>query len=588
MKKILSLLFLVAITVTLSAQTGTGSVHDLFMKHRPLYKEHVHGVGAMKQNAERSGIVVPAPLINFSGNQAITVHRNLHNTTDTAVSFYFTQLFRNDQEFIDYLRGKISNLNDTALAQRELISALFDVTKYYFSNNTLIFDWQGSSAVFKKEMSFMGFLYSMHNAQCGNFFRHAITILIATHYFTLADFETIDVPGHSIGQIMNMNKPIFSDFDAGTGFSWDKNPSSPNGYADIDEIRQDTFLISDYYTRNGKVLVDTTNPYHLRSNYRRLLTGNPMQRGPLYGYVSPLQITSEVILPAHSDVTTQLGAVLLVFDMHDSTSFKRISNLKDTLQPIYQAGGCTWCIDSFLTVVAQEFRVDKSILTVQSLDFGMYNSATDQGKTFGELLAYEYERDAPPVWDITGSNIDTIVLGRDFKLPFLLLNTENISGAAQIGDTSFVSPAVFHLWDAGSSSPLVISSEVNYVQTGFIPPSQNWNVKVAVNAHPGMLSLFEEWGMNGDLVNNLTFETVVDLLSDQTTSIARDPQLFQWTMYPNPVKGSVVVVLPQAIDKITVCNTLGQPVMYFYSGSNNIETLVSGIYFVAGKKLVVL
>lgn len=588
MKKLATVLVLViAILITGNAQSYHAD-HNPLMEHGPLLIQKPSTHSKMKQYTERSGITIPAPTISFVGNQALRIQRSIHNPTDSALSFYFSHLFKNDQEFVDYLRAFVTNPTDTPQAQRELMSALFDVTKYYFSNNTLIFDWQNDTAVFKKEMSFIGFLYSMHNVQCGNFFRHAITILIATQYFTLADFETIAVPGHSIGQIKNMNKPIFSDFDAGTGFSWNKNSNSPNGYADIDEIRQDTFLINEYYSRNGVVLVDTTNPYHLRSNYRRLLTGNPLYRGPLYGYAPPVHMTSELILPAHSDVVTHIDNIILAFDVNDSSSINRVNNVIAALQPIYQAGGCTWCIDSFLTVLSQEFRIDKQLLNTQALAFTTFNSSTDQGKPFGDVFSYEYERETPPIWNLSGANQDTLVLGVDLQMPFLLLHAQGINGLARVGDTLFISPATFHLWDAGDTSPRVTSPEVNYIQHGFIPPSQGWNMTLAVNAHLGMLSLMEEWGV--DMINGtgLTFETEVDYLSTQVTAVTDiNKSKSRIGIYPNPAHTSLWVTGADDGVLIPLYNLLGEPVLQLHKGTNNVTQVSPGIYIAAQNKIVI-
>ncbi|MEI8223569.1 MAG: hypothetical protein WCG20_00425 [bacterium] len=588
MKKLLGVLVVMLIVIGAEAQSFSRTYNPL-LEHGPLHFKKIPKGVKMKQDPSRSGVSIPAPVINFTGNQVLRTQRSLHNTTDSTISFYFSHLFKNDQEFIDYLRGFITNPTDTAQSQRELMSALFDVTKYYFSNNTLIFDWQGDTAVFEKEMSFIGFLYSMHNVQCGNFFRHATTILIATQYFTIDDFETINVPGHSIGQIKNMQKPIFADFDAGMGFSWNKNPHSPNGYADIDEIRQDTLLINEYYARNGEVLIDTMKDNNRRTTYRGLLTGNPLYRQSFYGYVPPLQLTSEIVLPAHTDVVTTMDNLMLAFDVSDSTSLQRINNLIVTLQPIYQAGGCSWCMDSFLTVLAEEFRVDRQLLNVPAFSFVMYNSDTDQGKPFGEVFDYEYQRETPPVWNVSGSNVDTIVLGTALKMPFLLLNTQGISGLSLIGDTLFTSPAVFHLWDAGDTAPLVTSPEVNYIQSGFIPPSPGWNLTVAVNAHIGMLSPLESWQVDIQSGQGLTFETIVEQLSSPTVSvhdIAQDQQSV--TFFPNPARETIVVHLPKSSSMVWVYNVIGERVTQFYEGNNNIASLVPGVYFIQGKKLIIL
>ena len=588
MKRLLTVLVVVIMTIVAQAQSTVNG-------HNPLVDQTIFSAPPvikgvkMKQGASRSGLTIPGPVINFTGNQALRIGRTLRNTSDSTISFYFDHLFKNDQEFIDYLRGFITNPSDTPQAQRELISALFDVTKYYFSNNTLIFDWQGNSDVFKKEMSFIGFLYSMHNVQCGNFFRHAVTILIASHYFVLSDFETIDVPGHSIGQIMNVTKPIFTDFDAGTGFSWDKNVNSVNGYANIDEIRQDTFLINDYYKFHGKVLVDTTQSYQTRANYRHLLTGNPLNRGSLQGYVPPISMTGLIALPAHSLVETQISSIILAFDTKDSTSLYRISNLIAVLQPIYQAGGCTWCMDSFLTVITEEFHMDKQLLNAQPLFFVRYNSDTDQGKTFGSVFNYNYEREALPVWTISGSNTDTVKIGSDLMLPFLLLNAQGITGSAVVGDTVFTTPATFHLWDPGTASPLVTSPEVNYVQSGFIPPSHNWNMTVAVNAHAGILSLLEDWSVDIKSGQGLVFENQVTQLSTQVTGISTTgSEQLMFQMYPNPTQESVFLKLPEGVTILDVYDALGVKVLQMHNGQNSVASLSSGLYFVQGKKLVIL
>lgn len=533
-------------------------------------------------------IVAAAPLITFSGNQALLVERSITNTGDSAICWYFNHMFKNDGEVIDYLLSFVTDPYDTALAQRQLIAAWFDISKPNFSNNTIIFDWQGDSAVFKKEMSITGFLHSMHNVQCGNFFRHEVVALRKTGYFKLEDFETIDVPGHSIGQVKNMGRPIFTDSDAGTGFSWNKNPLSVNGYASIDDIRADTLLINEYYSYQGKVLVDTNSDYCTRSNYRNLLLGNPLWRSSCdpERYVEPIDMSAKYTLPGHSQIKTTLPSMMLALDLADSSSLLRLVAAFNTFQPQYQ-NGCNWCLDTLMHIIANEFRLSIEALIEYPIYFVMYNSNTDQGKTFGEVFDFDYERETMPVWNISGTNTDTVVLGRDLQMPLIALSVNGIQGTTVFGDTTFADSAAFYLWSAGDTSPLARNAIVNYLQSGFLPPSQQWEIQVAVNAHPAMLSPLNNWEMAvecGTATDLVPVTTVTFLsLNNALTSIPDVSHSTQSILYPNPAQNGVTYTLTEPIGLYDMYGNLVQ-VLHF--GVNDISFLPQGVYIVNKHKLV--
>lgn len=587
-QKIFLVTILSIVLMSVTAQKSATATFPHFFGTQKKMQKGIPLTNNAPVGARSNTITITAPRITFSGNQALLVERSIANTSDSTVCWYFGHMFKNDQEVVDYLRSFITKPYDTALAQRELIAAWFDISKVYFTNNTLIFNWMGDTATFKKEMSVTGFLQSMHNVQCGNFFRHSMPVLIHTGYFTKTDFETIDVPGHSIGQIQNMNRPIFTDFDAGSGFSWNRNPLSPNGYANIDDIRTDTLLIQDYYSHNGKIFVDT-NEWGTRSRYRNLLLGNPMYRQIFPHYVEPFNMTAEYRLPAHATIRTELPSMMLALDVADSTSLYTLMAAFDTLTVQYQ-NGCAACQDTLMMIIAHEFRLTLQDLLAHPIYFVMYNSNTDYGKTFGEVFDFYYERETIPVWTVTGTNTDTVRLGSDLQMPLLILTASNITGEAVLGDTSCIQNGEYHLWDAGDTAPDVTPAMVNYVQSGFIPPSTNWQLDVAVNAHPGMLSPLEDWTLNLECGSDasLVANTVVTFVSAPVMSglpSNYSPKEDQFVLYPNPAQSVVVCATSRSVPVYDIYGTI---VQVFHDGRNDIASLAPGMYFVGSYKFIKL
>jgi hypothetical protein len=590
LKKFLALFFAFGMAAYTYAQTLPSLPKSLRTLPNEMSAGNTVRGKAMLSNSTRSSgsQAIAAPVIAFTGNQALRVERTITNTTDSAVCWYFGHMFKNDQQFTDYLKSFVTKPLDTIMAQRQLIAALFDFTKTKFSNNALIFDWGQDSLLFKKEMCTMGWIHSMHNLQCGNFFRHAVTELYKTGSFKLSDFSTVDVPGHSLGQILNQGTYIATDFDAGSGFSWHKNPASINSYASIYDIRADTNLIDEFYTYNGNVLLDTVESA-TRSSYRQLLSGNPLSVQPFNGYSQPQSIEARYALPGHSSISAAVPDIILAVDVSDSVFVKQLVYVFDSLTTSYQ-NGCTACADSFMLFVADSFRISASLLANQNSYFVAYNSVTDQGKTFAEAFGeYYYDKQTPPVWQVSGSNTDTIYMGLDLQMPLLVLSTAS-NGTMVNGDTSVFQNSEFNLWSGTDSVPKVSAKQVNYLQSGYIPPSSDWRITLAVNAHSGMLSLFESWILEpacGDLSwlvwqNNITY--LSSPLQTSVSTVSNEPFI---GLYPNPAVNTVF--LQSTVSEVPVYVIYGNVVCVLKNNqSNSISDIPSGIYLVGNKRLIKL
>lgn len=528
-------------------------------------------------------ITIEAPKINFTGNQTIAVSRKISNPTNETACWYFTQAPTSDSQIVSNLRNKITNPQDTALSQRELLMAWMDISKTSFTNQALKFTWwQKNLAIFRKAFSLMGTMHSVHSMQCGDHYVFALTVLKRFEYFNFNDFQLVNVPGHSMGQIKNMNRWIWTDFDPGIEFGINRNPVSPNGYASIDDIRSDTMLISDFYTFNGRVLVDTTPEHNTnRSRYREVLSGSPMDQSPFdsLDYTEPLELDPIYKLSPHSEINMTLPSIMLAIDKNDSLFVNSLVETFDICSQQVRVGNNAY-IDTLIVFLSESFRTPISTFLSNPFYFVEYNSANDQGKNFGEVFDYFWESTTPPKFVFTGNSPIQTTVGVDLMAP-LLVTRVSTNGNTTVGDTSFLNQATFKMWDLDENNvvaPQVTPNQVNYLQTGTLPAG-TWEIEAAVNGH--FYNPLNDWGVEM-VCGSLETNTYVSFLSSPVLLSTAITNINNKKPFPNPARDLLF-----SDHNGILFNLYGQEVISIAVGNNDISKIPSGIYFLNGKKIII-
>jgi hypothetical protein len=534
------------------------------------YKVSPPVVIADNKAAEVGGITTDAPVINFTGNRIVTaVYKTIENPTDSSVSFWFTGLPQTDSAFLrDYIWSKVTNPSDTEGTRLQIINAcaVFLKNTANYCNNALIFEGSWNDKIlYAKEHSLIGRVYSTYSTQCGNNTLQATVIQVMfPQYFNYADFQFTTVPDHAFTNTIIAGRPAHTDYDAGTcGFMF-SNPFSANGWASTADIRNDTNLINTKYLVNGQ----DQHPDMSLSDYRSVIVEGAVSTGGVPGVI-PVQTDGIFTMPSHAKVVTSVAGPLFFLDTTVAANEQARIELEQ--QVIRARHGCVPCLDTVIEVLQQLWPTDPDYLrdVFRSAKVVFYDPVKTAGKQFAEVFSYSYPKDSVPYWLLQTNSDDTLHIGTDVKMPLFVLEAEN----CEIGDTVMNGHADFPLWSGRSTPNTLTYKEVNYLQSGALYPGQH-QLKLSVNANPGVLSVFNNWSIGGG--NGLLFSTTTmqrELLPTAVNHAMENVSGFKAWL-------SAARTLTVSAD-CDVYNTTGQLVMHLTKGSKDVSGLARGLYVIA-------
>lgn len=566
--KIISILALLFVSVSSFSQTSATSMRQFLTPAKS------PALSFGEKSMERSGVVLEGPRCNFSGSKILQVTRTLSNPTDSSISFRFTHMPQVDSDVIAYLFTKVTATDFDSIRYQLICAAALLIKSPYFVNNTLFFNGTyADPLLFAKEESPIGFIHGVPETQCGNYARFACTLLMATGFFTTSDFQDITVPGHSICQIKLWNRFVFTDFDPGEPGFIQPNPHSPNGMADIYDLRADTNLISTIYYYNGELLCKIT-----LSEYRHLLLENPLFVSPS-NFWNVAKLNGTYTIPPHSTVNIPVPRVFVFVDTSDVLVRDLLYRTQQLVELYTQTNNPTYA-DSVLANLSQLLGVSQSeamMLMDQTIpsQFVVYNSILHQGLPLGDIFRIDFPRGDISKWNISFQVPQSgLVIGSGMKVPGYVLSVENSgNGQCVLQDTSFFGSAQFHLWDESNIAPWATHQTANYLDTnGYLGPG-SYTVSVSVNGNTRMICVLEDWIIEGDNAGLLV--NTVSLLPWGTTSVGEITQN-ALLVYPSPVNYSEKVYIPVDVTLYTIG---GQYVLDFKKGYNTI-TQPPGCYVV--------
>ena len=514
-------------------------------------------------------VAVEGQTINFRGNKVIRYSRIISNNTSSPIAFSFNSMPQNDSEFIaKYLLLQVTNPQDTEASKLEIIKALVGYFKSpYFTNHNILFTATDTVGL-EKQCSVIGMVNSDFSLECGNYVREVQTIAFKTGYFLESDFETVNLTVHIVGQVMIYGYYCLFDPDPTTNGGMFPYAGSPNGYARMKDIRNDSTLIVPYLYQ-GQPLPGL---YMSLSDYRSLMINSSLNYEEPNIVTKPLAIDGEFKIPARGSITADAPAVFYFVDTADDYTRNELMTVTTMLN---QNSGLsnTAKRDSFIDVMKIIFNTDSATVAglIDTSGSGisiLYNSNNDQGIKISTLLnSTDYSDDSIPNW-VFSFMADSAIIGLDIKAPLLVLNTSN---SCNFVDTSITGPGAFILWNM-AEAPQCDSNQVNYLQHGTLygPGS----VKCAVNI--GLIDPLADWVINGDSAKNLVIEDKVTVLASggTTTGIKTVTSDGLFNVYPNPAVNQVVV--PYAC---RLFNGAGQMVMSLNEGCNAIN-LAGGTYII--------
>lgn len=520
--------------------------------------------------AEAGNITTDAPIIDFTGNRIVAaVYKTIENPTDSSVSFWFTGLPQTDSAFLrDYVWSKVTNPSDTEGTRLQIVNACAAFLKNTnnYCNKALIFEGSWNDKIlYAKEHSLVGRVYSTYSTQCGNNTLQAAVIQVMfPQYFNYTDFQFTTVPRHAFTNTMIAGRPAHTDYDAGTcGFMF-QNPFSVNGWASTADVRNDTSLINAKYLVNGQ----DQHPDMSLSDYRAVITNGVVSTGGIPSVI-PVQTDGVFTMPPHSKVVTSVAGPLFFLDTTVAANEQTRIELEQ--QVIRARQGCVPCLDTVIEVLQQLWPTDSDYLRTvfKSAKVVFYDPVKTAGKQFAEVFSYSYPKDSVPYWLLHTTSDDTLHVGADVKMPLFVLEAEN----CEIGDTIINGHAEFPLWTSRSTPNTLTYKEVNYLQSGKLYPGQH-QLKLSVNANPGVLSVFNNWSIGGG--NGLLFSTTTtqrELMPTAVNHVIENAGTFKaWLSAPH------TLVVNADCD---VYNTTGQLIMHLSKGSKDISGLARGLYVVA-------
>lgn len=440
----------------------------------------------------------------------------------------------------------MSQIDEFAPIEQQVIQAIHAIEKIMKSDHSQnrhhVFDGWGSILQSAKKYSWVGFGHSHYNYQCGDFSYMLLRILESLGLSTWDELRLhnigVVIDGeykglHTVGEVFSEGAWIKVDPDPGTPRTQELNPASPNGFASVQDILNDTSLVGDA-------------PYHWISEFGdsvRLTNQTVSQYRQMFEETHPYdffdedletyQLSPVIKIPSGVSMTTHKKEECILVDM-SAYSTIQIDSIVGQYIAMYQSGD----IEGIVSLVVSNTGLPETVVQEAVLDERValapvpYWPGYDRGSTLPYITFH------------VPSSPDTIFIGRDISAPLLVRKVDLPQGGAIYLDDEFiVNEREYFLFDTsnatGGMAPIVEDNDVHYFDRGFILPNTEALITCYVNP-----KTYNFWG-------GITFDVLCGELPVVEQEFSHGPYYLvtevsndEWSgfdIFPNPTTGTVTV-----------------------------------------------
>lgn len=427
---------------------------------------------------------------------------------------------------VDTLEDRLSILRNEAQIQKSNC----------FQNRAFVFNENGNdqyAALFAKKHSVIGSKLGIYDKQCEDFVKSALTDLWATGCFTKNDFTAVTMPLHSLAEYNFNGGAAKVDFDTDEPGFMEPDARSINGWASVATIRKDTSIIKkgNRYKEFDSCRNDSVDvaPAVGLTQYRSLFTGEAQYRTPEYYGITPRSISGSWILCPDCSLVWQYQTPYLI-DTTDAAS----RNLFFKIERLYRA-----YVASGNRSFADSASENLAVLLHISEQEAAKALRTNKIALASACWQPEFDRDTVPQLMVhVPRSKDTIVLGRDLYLPFLVTQI-NTTNEVRLEDAKLPAGIYrFRLWDK-DKAPAVNQGQVSYLDSGVIPPNTEVWIKLAYN--PRLLNFYRGFKLD-ELGRADTLQVDVrNMITLQTLHVPLKQADKHQVIYANPSNGTITI-----------------------------------------------
>lgn len=419
---------------------------------------------------------------------------NIKNTGKKAISFYvlpndpeLKNALRNDSSLIAYLTNGLDENAEKSEKQIQLIKKVGNLIKsIYFKKDKNLFPEENLQELYSLKYSPMGMFWGQYVKGFGEFFKGYSELLIQTGYFTIDDLRAVFIDNYSMGEVKVNDAWILVDVNPKNPGFMHENKKSPNGYASLQDLANDTSLFQEYkYSPWWKSDYSYSLSDNLDEKFKRELIKSTDSRSsiPLIRPMKPESMSGEFVLCPGCEIRWEESGYFL--DLNDKTS----KNCFDSLNTItYQITNLSMnnqmtrnkmmaYLDKMINVLDNTFPSIPDIDDVDSLMSFINYKLYVKYPHHLERFAY---RNAP----LSTLKILSPEMGfvkSDLEAPFFILNS-NAEKSLSIDNDELSEESEFQVW-MGKEDSSSLSSKIYYLQDC----SSNGKVEITTSYNPVLM-----------------------------------------------------------------------------------------------------
>lgn len=533
-----------------------------------------------------------------------TITWELYNTSQEASVFYpktniagAEYIVFSKDSLVAWLHRQTTS-SDPETKKVEALEALaFLLKSPFYQNKSGIFSEWGynglDTAVATKKYR-LPLVLQFHHMQCGEYAKVGGNILVAAGIADTHEVRMGPLNGHLIGEILINDRWVAYDLDPGEPGFMQHNTASPNGFASIHDLINDTSLITERYFWQ-----DTLNlcPWDNLQNYKEVFANSQNYTwgttpGDLFFFqekqsgIWKIPGQQQVVLsPVHIKNTVTQYAIV---DVTDPALIQGQAWVE-----LYESGA-TQYLDSIASILAIHLEISQEQARCLFLD--------DKIRTGVSFAFRGNVQDSVPYLKVTmNPGPDTLRMGleEDFYLPLIVDKINLPQGAAiALEDTTITTPGFhdFMLWNVDSNDYALATSpstgQVNYLTDGWIYSPNNVPIEVCVAYNPKITPFGEEKVLyniiTGDTLTVKRVKKMNDSMNCEPVTVYNHQHTKEMCI-PNLVSSYTSIELSEELN-FDVYSLIGQNI-YSAHKTTTIPGLPPGMYLIVSnghrKKLVV-
>jgi hypothetical protein len=387
------------------------------------------------------------------------------------------EALRSEEALMDYLLRDLPLLDSEANKLRLLQRVGYLQKSVFFLNQLMPFS-SGDSGLFAMKHSAIGQWLGFYHKQCNDYTENTIMLLLATGRFTAADFRVVALNQHTIGEMRYNNHWVA--FDASPAMPMFMQYSAKEKrYLSATELSLRPERITEVYTY-GPDSISLFAPMDM-AIYRSKFSSCEV-RHFFAPKVAPHRVSGEWVLCAGCAIKFATDT-LLVLDTLNTEGKALYDSIMHNVK-------------HWLATKETAHMMANSALFQRhfNLSLGVADSIYRGGLFYITNAKHgaDFIMRVPTLKVYVPAGADTVFLGEDLRLPFLVTGVE-ASGPVRIGSMS-VERSTFNIWGF-TTAPVVSPDWVNYLDVGFVPPHTEATFTVAYN--PRLLDFFNGFKLQG-------------------------------------------------------------------------------------------